>query len=168
MKLSRVVATFLLAMQCLASASQPTDAAGAAAPVANTRDSGPEWQSWVLNCQGCHRADGQGTQDSSSVLADTVARFLWAPGGRDYLIQVPGVASSELSDEDLANLVNWMLVRFDKQHVPESFAPYTAAEVGRLRQRPLRLEAPRIRAQLLNHANSQIVAAARSKLLADK
>ncbi len=45
---------------------------------------------YALNCQGCHRADGAGTPGSVPSLADSVARFLTVPGGREYLVQVPG------------------------------------------------------------------------------
>ena len=60
-----------------------------------------------------------------------MAKFLWVPGGREYLIRVPGVATSPLSDADLAEVMNWMLWRFDKEHLPANFRPFTAAEIGR-------------------------------------
>lgn len=110
------------------------------------------WQHWTLNCQGCHRADGMGTDETAPSLAGTVAKFLHAPGGRDYLSQVPGVATSPLGDADLAEVMNWMLYRFDAAHVPAKFQPYTAEEVGQLRQNPLHIEASKLRARLLAQA----------------
>jgi mono/diheme cytochrome c family protein len=92
---------------------------------------------YALNCQGCHRADGAGTPDSVPPLTNSVARFLAVPGGREYLVQVPGVAQAPLDDATLAAVVNWMLERFDKAHVPPDFTPYGAAEIGRLRTSPL-------------------------------
>jgi cytochrome c553 len=71
------------------------------------------WQHWTLNCQGCHRQDGTGSEGTAPSLAGTVARFLAVPGGREYLGRVPGVATSPLSNEDLAEVMNWMLWRFD-------------------------------------------------------
>jgi hypothetical protein len=103
---------------------------------------------YALECQGCHRADGEGTPGSVPPLGGSVARFLAVPGGRDYLVQVPGVAQAPLDDAGLAALLNWMLPHFDRAHVPPDFAPYTAAEVGRLRQRPL-TDVERVRARLL-------------------
>jgi hypothetical protein len=82
-----------------------------------------------------------------------VARFLSVPGGREYLSRVPGVAASALSNADLAEVMNWMLWRFDQEHVPADFQPYTAAEIGPLRARPLRLEASQMRAALLKKAD---------------
>jgi hypothetical protein len=110
------------------------------------------WQDWTLNCQGCHRPDGTGTSATAPSLAGTVAKFLWVLGGREYLGRVPGVATSALSSADLAEVLNWMLWRFDKENLPSNFQPYTAAEVGRLRTQPLRLEAAPMRADLLKRA----------------
>jgi mono/diheme cytochrome c family protein len=97
---------------------------------------GPEL-AYTLECAGCHRADGAGTPGSVPQLRDTVARFLTIPGGREYLSRVPGVAQAPLDDAELAGVLNWMVERFDRAHVPAGFAPYTAAEVGRLRRQPL-------------------------------
>jgi mono/diheme cytochrome c family protein len=92
---------------------------------------------YALNCQGCHRADGAGTPGSVPPLAGSVARFLAVPGGREYLVQVPGVAQAPLDDATLAGVLNWMLERFDKAHVPAGFTPYAAAEIATLRTKPL-------------------------------
>ena len=110
------------------------------------------WQHWTLNCQGCHRPDGTGSAGTAPSLAGTVARFLSVPGGREYLGRVPGVATSPLSNADLSEVMNWMLWRFDKEHLPANFQPYTPAEIGQLRAAPLRLEASQMRAELLNRA----------------
>ena len=82
-------------------------------------------------------------------MAGFVARFLHAPGGREYLGRVPGVATAALSDEALAEVLNWSLLRFDPAHVPGDFTPYTPAEMGRLRLKPLRTEAAAVRAGLV-------------------
>jgi len=92
---------------------------------------------YALNCQGCHRADGAGTPNSVPPLAGSVARFLGVAGGREYLVQVPGVAQAPLDDATLAAVLNWMLERFDKSHVPPDFVPYAPDEIGRLRTKPL-------------------------------
>jgi cytochrome c553 len=136
------------------SAAQGFDPAEAAFPgVENMQRA---WQHWTLNCQGCHRADGTGTDETAPSLAGTVAKFLHAPGGREYLGEVPGVASSALADADLAEVINWMLFRFDRAHVPAKFEPYTAAEVGRLRQTPLHIEASKLRDKLLQQADRRL------------
>jgi len=62
------------------------------------------------------------------------------------------VATSALSNADLAEVLNWLLWRFDADNLPSNFQPFTAAEIGGLRARPLRLEASQMRADLLSKA----------------
>lgn len=88
---------------------------------------------WMLNCQGCHRPDGSGTGSAVPAMPGIVSRFLAVPGGREYLIRVPGVATAPLSDDSLAVLVNWMLAEFDRENIPEDYTPYTTEEVTSLR-----------------------------------
>jgi hypothetical protein len=138
------------AAQSAAPSATPSTAESLPAGVDNPQRA---WQHWTLNCQGCHRQDGTGTDGTAPSLAGTVARFLSVPGGREYLGRVPGVATSPLSNADLAEVVNWMLWRFDKEHLPANFQPFTAAEMGQLRSAPLRLEASQMRADLLKKAD---------------
>ena len=88
---------------------------------------------YALNCQGCHLADGSGTPGKVPALAGSLGRFLRVPGGREFLVRVPGVAGARLDDASLAALLEWTIARFD----PTEHAPYTAAEVGHLRAQPL-------------------------------
>jgi hypothetical protein len=134
------------------SGAAPGTAASAAAPagVANPQRA---WQNWTLNCQGCHRPDGTGSPGTAPSLTGTVSKFLNVPGGREYLGRVPGVATSPLANADLAELMNWIFWRFDKDHLPPDFLPFTPEEIGRLRLQPLRLEASQMRTDLLKKAD---------------
>jgi hypothetical protein len=89
-------------------------------------------------------------------VAGTVSRFLSVERGREYLVRVPGVATSPLTDADLAELLNWMLWRFDPEHIPADFPAFSATEVGELRKRPLRLEASQMRSELLAKAGADV------------
>jgi hypothetical protein len=133
-------------------ALSPTTAPAADAP-AGVPNPQRAWQNWTLNCQGCHRPDGSGSEGTAPSLAGTVSKFLNVPGGRDYLGRVPGVATSPLGNADLAELMNWMFWRFDKEHMPRDYMPFTAEEIGRLRTSPLRLEANQMRVDLLKKAD---------------
>ncbi len=104
---------------------------------------------YQLKCQGCHRPDGSGDAHSNPPMRGVVARFLSVPGGRAFIGRVPGVATVDLPDERLANLVNWSIYQFDRAHVPADFAPYTPDEIRRLRRSPLRLERAATRARLV-------------------
>ena len=93
---------------------------------------------YMLNCQGCHGPTGAGTDDGSvPVMTDFVAKFLNVDGGREFLVQVPGSANAALTDERLAEVMNWMLFRVSPDQVPAGFSPYTTQEVGALRKSPL-------------------------------
>lgn len=92
---------------------------------------------YMLHCQGCHRPDGSGVPGAVPDLRGEVARFLATNDGRAFLIRVPGVANAPLSDRELGELVDWVVRRFDPEHVPADFTPYGAAEVARLRARKL-------------------------------
>jgi|SRR5690606_8784512 mono/diheme cytochrome c family protein len=104
---------------------------------------------WMLNCQGCHQADATGSPGGAPNMAGLVSRFLTVEGGREYLVRVPGVATSPLDNEALAALVNWMLVKFDPEHMPENFTPYTADEIAILRAHPLISDAGTVREKLI-------------------
>jgi|YelNatPaOPRAMG01_1025707.scaffolds.fasta_scaffold01429_22 mono/diheme cytochrome c family protein len=93
----------------------------------------PPQKLYELNCWGCHGAKGEGVKDTAPTLVG-VAKFLKAPGGRAYLIEVPGVSYSKLSDADVAAVMNWVLGNFSKQNLPAGFTPYTAAEVKQYRK----------------------------------
>lgn len=105
---------------------------------------------YMLKCQGCHRPDGTGNAVNTPPLRNEVARFLHVEGGREFLGRVPGVASTDLDDERLAQLLNWTIYRFDPGNVPQGFKPYTTAEIARLRHSPLRLERAETRARLVS------------------
>jgi len=92
---------------------------------------------YAVTCQGCHRADGGGTPGTVPALAGSVGKFLRVPGGREFLVRVPGVAQAPLDDAALAAVLNWMLERFGQDDVPKAFVPYAAEEVSRLRRRQL-------------------------------
>jgi hypothetical protein len=88
---------------------------------------------YTLHCQGCHLADATGLQDEVPRMKDFVGYFLHSKEGREFVIRVPGVATSSLSDDELTELMNWLLATFSKEQLPESFEPYSVAEVSALR-----------------------------------
>lgn len=94
----------------------------------------PRQFDYMLNCQGCHLPDGSGNPGRSvPAFPGQLGKFLRVPGGREYLVQVPGSALSGLSDEALAGVLNWMLARFDAGNLPSDFKPYSGAEVRQWR-----------------------------------
>jgi len=115
---------------------------------------------YMLHCMGCHLEDGRGHPGSVPDMRGVLGRFLQVPGGRAYIIQVPGVAQSSLADAELAEVVNWMLRELSAGSLPPEFEPYTAEEVGRLRARKL-TEVGETRRRLLGAFDRQRAAARR-------
>lgn len=105
-------------------------------------------QDYILQCQGCHLADGAGAPGKVPNLNGFLGYFLHVPGGREFMLQVPGVAHTPLDDARLAAVMNWVLENFSKSQLPAGHAPFTAEEVGRLRADSL-LDVNTRRAELL-------------------
>jgi hypothetical protein len=106
---------------------------------------------YQLRCMGCHLADGSGQPGRVPSIRRTLVLFSASPLGRDYVVRVPGVAQSPLSDEDTAALLNWMARNLSDLKVPPGFADYSEAEIHSLRDRPL-VRVSAIRARLLKAA----------------
>jgi len=101
-------------------------------------------QTYATNCQGCHGELGTSASEIPP-LAGRVGYFARVPAGRRYLVQVPNVALNPSSDEDIADVLNWLLRTYSRAQLPVDFAPYTAAEVAGLRQARIDVSAVRAR-----------------------
>lgn len=102
---------------------------------------------YQMFCQGCHTPDGSGAM-SVPQMKGHVGYFLEIPRGREYLVRVPGSATSALDDEQLAEVLNWIILEFAGESIAKDYRRYTPAEVGQLRQAPLN-EVAQYREQLL-------------------
>ncbi|MFT4569417.1 MAG: hypothetical protein ACI8TX_000788 [Hyphomicrobiaceae bacterium] len=88
---------------------------------------------YVLHCAGCHLMDGTGSETVPSL--HELGPVMTANGGRDYLMRVPGVAQAPVDDARLARLLDYVLSEFSGL---ENVEPFSPAEVGLARERPLR------------------------------
>ncbi len=102
---------------------------------------------YQMYCQGCHAPEGLGAGPIPR-LNGFVGIFLRTEEGREFLVRVPGAAASTLSDVELAEVLNWIIVEFGGDSVSGEFAHYSAQEVGVMRQKPL-FEVDKYRAQLI-------------------
>jgi hypothetical protein len=100
---------------------------------AQARDAAINYQ---MECQGCHSADGRGQSDVIPALNHYMAKFLTVPGGREFLVQVPGAAQAPLSNAETAEVLNYMLIKFGPADIAQKYPPYTTEEVARLRKTP--------------------------------
>ena len=108
----------------------------------------PASVNYLIHCAGCHLSDGSGSPPRVPDVRGELGRLLAAPGGREYLIQVPGAATARVSDRELAAIVNYMLASFSSGTLPAGFEPFGETEVGRLRRSWLSDPEP-VRARLL-------------------
>lgn len=87
---------------------------------------------YKLQCMGCHREHGEGVPIRDvPMMTGFVGNYLKVEGGREFLIQVPGASLSGLTDQQLAELLNWMLKDdgIAAGSAPKGFKPYTEKEV---------------------------------------
>lgn len=111
----------------------------------------PAQLDYMLNCQGCHLPDGSGYPARNvPALNNHLGKFLQVEGGREFLVQVPGSAQSDLPDDRLAAVLNWMLLTFSPEQLPTPFQPYQVEEISRLRQTPL-IEVTQVRQKLVEN-----------------
>ncbi len=108
---------------------------------------------FVEHCAVCHQPDGQGISGMYPPLADSVGEFARSKDGRAYLVHVlsfglngpisvrgtryDGYMQSwtQLSDNDIAQLLNEVLTGFNAKLLPKDFAPFTARQVQQERAR---------------------------------
>lgn len=108
-----------------------------ALPVPAAADDEDVRANYLLACRGCHLADGSGVPPEVPSLRNTLGPLAANAEGRSYLVRVPAVLQSRLSDEKLAEVLNWVLTEFNAETLPGDFTPLTAAEVTAARQQIL-------------------------------
>ena len=106
---------------------------------------------YMLDCMGCHQADGSGVPGKVPDMRLTLGPFSRTAAGRRYLIEVPGVAQAPLSNADLAELLNWLVRNLGETSQSQHFVPFTAEEVAAYRSTPL-VEVTAVRRRLLTEA----------------
>ena len=88
-------------------------------------------------CRGCHLHTGDPVPAASVPGLHELAQLLESTEGREYIVRVPGVAATPMSDERVAAVLNWVFTEFNGDTLPDDFEPYTAEEVGEARKKVL-------------------------------
>lgn len=115
-------------------------------------------RTYATNCQGCHGELGVSASEIPT-LAGRVGYFTRLAEGRRYIVQVPNVALNPSSDEDIAAVLNWVLLTYSRRELSPDFEPYTAAEVSELRKSRIDVVAERRRVIQQLVASRQIASA---------
>ena len=104
------------------------------APVLYAASSSKPAYNYTLFCQGCHLPDGTGVFGEVPSLVNNLSTYLKIPAGREFVVQVPGVMHALLTDEEVAELLNWLVRNFDYQfYMGGEFLPYSSREVTNIR-----------------------------------
>ena len=91
-------------------------------------------ENYVIHCQGCHGAEGQGMPPVIPKFTNELKLFLGSSEGRAYLIRVPGASMAPISDADLAEVMNWIVKNFVTGELPSGYAPYAGMWVSQHRK----------------------------------
>lgn len=88
---------------------------------------------YMIHCQGCHLPEAVGFVGKVPRMKDFVGYFLHSDEGREFVIRVPGVATSSLPDDELTEMMNWLLLTYSADQLPQPFVPFSTQEVAALR-----------------------------------
>lgn len=100
-----------------------------------------------FRCAVCHQANGKGVPGMYPPLADSIGSYVAIPEGRTYLVHVLSFGMSgaiaahgqtyygvmqpwpTLTDEEVAQVLNYVLMTFNPKLLPKDFTSLTADEV---------------------------------------
>ncbi|MGH7906203.1 MAG: c-type cytochrome [Candidatus Binataceae bacterium] len=102
---------------------------------------------FIAQCAVCHQPDAKGVEGIYPPLAGSIGNYVKLKQGREYVVRVPSFGLtgpikvhgeefsstmpplSQLSDEDIAAALNYVLTHFNQSLLPKDFKPLTADEV---------------------------------------
>ncbi len=94
---------------------------------------------YLMRCGGCHGIEGRSASAVVPDLRDQVGLFLCSDEGRSYMLRVPNVSMSLIRDDaSLADVMNFVVLRFGGRNRPPGARLFTAAEMHEARLQPLR------------------------------
>lgn len=90
---------------------------------------------YVEHCAGCHGVQGLSAPAKLPELRGRVGYMMCTPESRAYLLRLPNIAKSRLTDNaQLADMLNFMVFAIGGESVLPGTKPFTAVEVGYERQ----------------------------------
>ena len=93
---------------------------------------------YLQRCGGCHGIQGVSNPTVVPTLRGQVGQFLCTQEGREYLLRLPSIATSPLSDEQVADLMNFVVFSLGGAQPDAVRAPvFGSREVHELRRKPL-------------------------------
>jgi mono/diheme cytochrome c family protein len=110
---------------------------------------------YISNCAVCHQPDGKGAPSVYPPLADTLGRYVAFKEGRVYMIDVVSFGMGgkiesggdsfegdmppwpKLSNQDVADVLTYVLIGLNAKQLPADFKPISADEVKAERAKQL-------------------------------
>lgn len=120
-------------ISCLALSISVFNSPVYAAPMKGVENPAYTQTLYLMHCQGCHLPKGQGAAGRVPNMQGYLGNFLKVSGGREFLIQVPGSANAPVDNQDLAQLLNWMLAKFSPTLLDSDWQAFTANEINKHR-----------------------------------
>lgn len=89
---------------------------------------------YILHCSGCHGTGGMGTIEGGVPgFPDSLGYIASLDIGRDYILKVPGVVNTRMSDEEISEVLNYIL----DEWVGAAGLHFSADEVSKRRAGPV-------------------------------
>lgn len=126
-------AAALAGLLLLVAAAPPAPARGdeSGLPASYPADMDQAQSDYVEHCGGCHGIKGNAAPADLPNLQGRVGWFMCLPEGRDYLMRLPNIARSRITDNDqLADLMNFMVFGLGGKSTAPGTRPFTGAEVA--------------------------------------
>jgi mono/diheme cytochrome c family protein len=93
---------------------------------------------YLQRCGGCHGIQGISNPTVVPTLRGQVGQFLCTQEGREYLLRLPSIATSPLSDRQVADLMNFVVFSLGDAQPDAVRAPlFQSGEVHESRRKPL-------------------------------
>jgi cytochrome c553 len=125
-----VLAAAALWFSCLSPAPALAD------PAAFQQHIGPR-ANYLERCGGCHGVDGASFARNVPDLKGKAGYFLCNGAGRDYVARLPNVVFAEISDADMAAMLNYVIFDLGAASAPRGARAFTPRELGRARRNAL-------------------------------
>jgi len=112
--------------------------AGAVDPAKVMVDPEQARSDFIEHCAGCHGVYGNSAPAKLPELEGRVGWLMCTPESRAYLLRLPNVAHSRITDNaELADMLNYMVFIVGGTSAPAGTKPITAQEVASERAHPL-------------------------------
>ena len=110
---------------------------------------------FVLHCSGCHGIDGSGYESAGVPnFRNSIEFFAIDEEGRTYLLHVPGLVNTNLSDTEIAEVLNYVVKQWSGTSTAGMFIRFTPAEVAERRARSVS-DVVRLRRQIASRLRQE-------------